>query len=146
MSGRKIISISVLYALVLFLLGFTGGLLVFKPSGRQVDFTCAEKCLRIFIQHKKSQDYDWLKQQLTKDHVEPEKFQKIVDRFLHYRLRQSSLNQAMELLEAFKAGAKMGPAEVVSRSDENQTSFALDAEILSVFKEKPELVKEAFGG
>ena len=55
------------------------------------------------------------------------------------------MEQAMKLLEAFKAGYKIVPTEVFSRSDTEHTYFSLDAEVLTVFKEKPDLIKEAFG-
>jgi len=114
---------------------------------RTVDSSKVEKCLQVFIQHKKSGDSAWLMQQLKESNIPPAKFEKIIDRFIYYRVRQSALKQAMKLLDAFKAGEKIAPVDVFSKSDETGgSSFALDAEILTVFREKPELVQEAFGG
>ena len=102
--------------------------------------------MQAFIQHKKTGDAEFLRKNLEEISIAPTKFEKIIDRFIHYRLRQSSLNQAMKLLEAFKSGYNIVASDVVSKSDEENSGFALDAEILTVFKEKPELVQEAFGG
>lgn len=122
------------------------GILLFTPKPRTVDSTRVEKCLQAFIQHKKTGDAEYLRKNLEEISIAPAKFEKIIDRFLHYRLRQSSLNQAMKLLEAFKSGYNIVANDIVSKSDEDNSSFSLDAEILTVFKDKPELVQEAFGG
>ena len=132
--------------LVLFSFSFLIGIFLFSPRPRNVNSTRVEKCLRAFIEHKKTGDAEFLRKNLEEISIAPSKFEKIIDRFLHYRLRQSSLNQAMKLLEAFKSGYNIVASDVVSKSDEENTGFALDAEILTVFKEKPELVQEAFGG
>jgi hypothetical protein len=122
---------------------FCARLFLFPP--RNVDSSRIEQCLHLLIEHKKNSDPEQLQQRLTQMKMTPAQFEKIIDRCLHYRTCQSSINQAMRLLEAFRAGYTIAPKEVFSKSDAENYSFALDAEILTVFKEKPELVQLAFG-
>ena len=145
MAERKFPWIIIVYFIGTFILSFFVSSWWLRPQARTINSSRVEKCLQAFIQHKKDGNGEALKKQLTEIPIDPPKFEKVIDRFLYYRMRQSSMDQAMKLLEAFKAGYKIKPAEVFSQSDTEPTYFTLDAEILTVFKEKPDLIKEAFG-
>ena len=145
MEARKLPGIILISVVLSFVVSFLLSSWWLKPHPRTVNSRYVESCLQAFIQHKKDGDGEALKKKLAEIPIEPPKFEKIIDRFLYYRMRQSSLEQAMKLLEAFKAGYKIVPTEVFSRSDTEHTYFSLDAEVLTVFKEKPDLIKEAFG-
>ena len=88
-----------------------------------------------------------LLEHLRSNQISPEEFQKVIDRILHYRISQSSLQQAMKLLDAFRAGAEIVPENVVSRSDVGkEASLTIDVEILTVFRDRPDLIRQAFDG
>jgi hypothetical protein len=50
------------------------------------------------------------------------------------------------LLQAFKLGYDFEPVQVVEVSGFASSSFRLDAEIIAVFEQKPELIENAFEG
>lgn len=126
--------------------GIFSGYYFTRPKLRSVDSTRVENCLHVFIEHRKSGDEVRLRKSLDDMKVAPKEFEGIIDRFIHYRMCNSSMNQAFKLLEAFKGGYNITPEKVFSSNADASFSFRLDAEILKVFQEKPELVNEAFGG
>jgi hypothetical protein len=128
-----------------FFLGLVLGKSVLLPR-RNADTRRVEGCLQAYISLQGDQDNERFQQTLQALHVTPAEFQKIIDRFLHYRIRKSAMEQAMKLLQAFQSGYDIAPQSVSSQSDAEETGFELDAEILTVFQEKPELIQRAFGG
>ena len=83
---------------------------------------------------------------LKKISLTPNDFQHIIDKFILYRTQKSSKEQAMKLLKAFRMGFNIEVEKVYSISGMENEPFRLDAEIISVFEKKPELIKEAFEG
>lgn len=116
-----------------------------RPAPRQVDPSRIEAALQAYIDHRRNGDVSLLQERLTALTFSPQQFERIIDRFIHYRMRQSSMKQAMVLLEAFKAGYRVTPDNAWF-PDIASTSFNMDAEILTVIKDRPELVSQAFGG
>ena len=98
----------------------------------------------------KNYRYDSNQEKLAKElstlSLTPNDFQHIIDKFILYRTQKSSLKQAMQLLKAFKMGYDIEVEKVYNISGMENEPFRLDAEILTVFENKPELVKEAFEG
>lgn len=115
------------------------------PQPRAVDSRRVEKCLQAYISFRKTGDHSQLTQELQRVPVLQADFEKVIDRFIHYRMSKSSMDQAMRLLEAFKGGHNIKPDRVFSPSDQASFSFQLDAEVLTVFNDRPDLVREAFG-
>ena len=115
------------------------------PTPRTIDSTRIESTLQAYIDHRHDGNDQQLQQRLSALSLSPRQFERIIDRFIHYRMRQSSMKQAMVLLDAFKAGYRIAP-ENAWFPDEATASFALDAEILTVIQKRPELVSAAFGG
>ena len=105
-----------------------------------------EKCLQIYREYRKNENQKQLAEDLALISLTPKDFQEIIDRFIYYRSRKSGMNQAMELLKAFRAGYDIKTAEVVSISGLGSEPFRLDAEILAVFEYQPDLIKQAFEG
>ncbi|MFZ2961336.1 MAG: hypothetical protein WA705_31050 [Candidatus Ozemobacteraceae bacterium] len=134
-----------LLAVLCAFIGLGIGRHVGTPATRNVSSTRVENVLLAYIQHRKTSDQDELQKKLGDMHVSGEEFTKIIDRFLYYRMRQSSMNQAMKLLDAFRLGYRIEASGVYSKEDQ-ANGFSLDAEVLTVFKHRPELVREAFGG
>ncbi len=126
--------------------GFLCGFFLFGGMGRRIDSTRAEGCLKAFIEHRKSGDSEVLKKKLEKLAVTPGEFEKIMDLFAHFRVSQSAMNQAMALLQAFQRGSQIVPEKAEWGGGNASYSFQMEAEVLTVMKEKPELIKEAFGG
>ena len=116
-----------------------------RPQPRNVDPTRIESTLQAYIDHRRDGSIDRLQERLSALSLTPRQFERIIDRFIHYRMRQSSIKQAMVLLEAFKAGYRVTPDNAWFPG-EASTSFAMDAEILTVIQQRPELVQAAFGG
>ncbi len=113
---------------------------------RPVDSSRMEECLKLYKQYRADTDQEKLAQGLSKISLTPNDFQHIIDKFILYRTRKSSMNQAMKLLKAFRMGFNIEVEKVYSISGMENEPFRLDAEILAVFEKKPELVKDAFEG
>lgn len=126
--------------------GFTVGRIFVAPPPRIVETSRMEKCLQIYREYRKDEDQKRLASELAGIYLTPKDFQEIIDRFIYYRSRKSGMNQAMELLKAFRAGYDIKAAEVVSISGLGSEPFRLDAEILAVFESQPDLIKQAFEG
>lgn len=112
---------------------------------RPVDSSRMEECLRLYKDYRQDSDQDKLAAELAKISLKPIDFQHIIDRFILYRTQKSSINQAIRLLQAFRMGFDIKVDKVYSVSGIASEPFRLDAEILSVFESKPELIKDAFG-
>jgi len=134
------------WALALFLAvaGFVAGMLIFGPRPRMIDTARVEGCLRAYMDHRHTGDAVQLQRELSRLSTKPAEFEKIIDRFIHYRMSKSALDQAMKFLDAFKSGYRIIPDRVISVQTDSSEPFALDAEILTVFREQPELVHRAF--
>jgi len=128
------------------LAGFAVGRFVVAPQQRIVETSRMEKCLQIYREYRKNENQKQLAEDLALISLTPKDFQEIIDRFIYYRSRKSGMNQAMELLKAFRAGYDIKTAEVVSISGLGSEPFRLDAEILAVFENQPDLIKQAFEG
>jgi len=128
------------------LAGFAVGRIAVAPQQRSVETFRMEKCLHIYREYRKDEDQKRLAESLAAISLTPKDFQEIIDRFIYYRSRKSGLSQAMELLKAFRAGYDIKTAEVVSISGLGSEPFRLDAEVLAVFENQPDLVKQAFEG
>ncbi len=128
------------------LAGFTLGRFVVAPPERVIETARMEKCLHIYREYRKNEDQKLLAAELAGIALTPKDFQEIIDRFIYYRSRKSGMNQAMDLLKAFRAGYDIKAAEVVSISGLGSEPFRLDAEILAVFEDRPDLIKQAFEG
>ncbi len=113
---------------------------------RPVDSSRMEKCLLLYKNYRADTDQDKLAKELSKISLTPNDFQHIIDKFILYRTQKSSMNQAMKLLKAFRMGFDIEVEKVYSISGMENEPFRLDAEILTVFEKKPELVKDAFEG
>ncbi len=116
------------------------------PPARVVETTRMENCLTAYHAYRKDSDQDKLAESLKRMALNPRDFQEIIDRFIFYRSRKSSMNQAMTLLKAFRSGYDIESASVYSISGFASEPFRLDAEILAVFENNPELIKQAFEG
>ena len=128
-------------------MGFLLGHWLFVPHPRIISIKRVEICLEAFTEHRKTGNSRMLLEHLRSNQISPEEFQKVIDRILHYRISQSSLQQAMKLLDAFRAGAEIVPENVVSRSDVGkEASLTIDVEILTVFRDRPDLIRQAFDG
>lgn len=132
--------------LLVSLAGFWLGAKVARPSVRTVETIRMEKCLQIYRQYRLDHDQERLFASLTELTMTPRDFQEIIDRFIYYRSRKSSMSQAMRLLKAFRAGYDIEVSDVFSISGLASEPFMLDAEILAVFESRPELIREAFEG
>lgn len=132
--------------LLIALAGFWLGARIVMPAPRHVETSRMEQCLQIYHDYRLKNDQDKLAQDLARMGLTPKDFQEIIDRFIYYRSRKSSMNQAMQLLNAFRAGYNIEAANVVSISGFASEPFLLDAEILAVFECQPELIKKAFEG
>ncbi|HOT26723.1 MAG TPA: hypothetical protein PLU72_00955 [Candidatus Ozemobacteraceae bacterium] len=130
-------------AISLAVAGFFAGMMLFSPRPRTISTMRVEACLEAYISHRHTGDAAKLRSELARLHLKPAEFEKIIDRFIHYRMSKSSLDQAMKLLDAFRSGYRIVPERVESPTDASEP-FALDAEILTVFRTRPELVKKAF--
>lgn len=105
-----------------------------------------EACLSLYQNYRKSQNQEELAAGLEKLGLTPRDFQEIIDRFIFYRSRKSSLEHAMKLLNAFRLGYDIEAANVHSISGYASEPFRLDAEILAIFESRPELISQAFEG
>ncbi len=141
---KKIALIVGLVALCL--TGFWLGMKFSLRTVRTVETQRMIHCLEIYRNYRQHQDQKQLAEDLEKLNLSPLDFQKIIDRFIYYRTRKSSIDQAMMLLGAFRRGIDIQPVEVVEVSGFASEPFRLDAEILAVFESAPELVQEAFEG
>ncbi|MBP7633742.1 hypothetical protein KBA41_06205 [Candidatus Ozemobacteraceae bacterium] len=130
-------------AIALAVAGFFTGMMLFSPRPRVISTVRVEACLEAYIEHRHSGDAVKLRSEIARLKLKPTEFEKIIDRFIHYRMSKSSLDQAMKLLDAFRSGYRIVPERVESPTDSSEP-FALDAEILTVFRNRPELVKKAF--
>jgi hypothetical protein len=113
------------------------------PS-RTVETGRMEKCLEIYSKYRKDFNQHELEEALTAISLTPKDFQIIIDKFIYYRTRKSSLDQAMALLRVFENGFKIDVEKVETVSDMESEPFRLDAEILKLFKNNPTLIEKAF--
>ena len=128
------------------LLGFYMGYRFSTRTVRNVETVRMETCLRLYQEYRVDTNQKRLAEQLDQIGFTPRDFQTVIDRFIYYRTRKSSISQAMRLLKAFRMGFDIQPSEVVEVSGFASESFRLDAEILAVFEARPELIKQAFEG
>jgi len=128
------------------LAGFWLGARFVMPAPRRVETLRMEKCLELYRGYRHDNDQSRLATGLADIGLTPRHFQEIIDRFIYYRSRKSSMDQAMQLLRAFRAGYDIEVTGVVSISGLASEPFRLDAEILAVFEGQPELIKQAFEG
>ncbi len=144
----KQLAANIFFGILLILAGFWLGSIGFSIEKRNVEFSNMEKCLAFYKDFRANNDQGKLHENLSKIGLTPKDFQIIIDRFIYYRTRKSSMKQAMNLLQAFRMGYDIKPEKIVSISTSSPASapFSLDAEILSVFEKKPDLVKDAFEG
>jgi hypothetical protein len=126
--------------------GFWVGVVLTRPPERVIETQRMEACLLIYRDYRSHGDQEKLATELSQLALSPRDFQEIIDRFIYYRSRKSSMEQAMRLLKAFKMGADIDAASVYSISGLASEPFRLDAEILAVFESKPELINQAFEG
>ncbi|EKD81899.1 MAG: hypothetical protein ACD_39C01582G0003 [uncultured bacterium] len=126
--------------------GFWIGVELTRPPARIIETQRMEACLLIYSNYRENGDQNKLASELEKYALSPRDFQEIIDRFIFYRTRKSSMEQAMKLLNAFKMGYEIDAESVYSISGMASEPFRLDAEILAVFESKPELIKKAFEG
>jgi len=110
-----------------------------------VDTSRVEHCLRCYIDYRQHQQTDRLKTEIEARGLTMREFEHIIDRLLYYRTNQSSLRHARELLNAYKAGARITANNVLSRSDVATDTVQVDAECIQTIFEQPELVRLAFG-
>lgn len=128
------------------LLGFYLGYRFSTRTVRNVETIRMEACLQLYQEYRTKPDQEKLAEQLDQIGFTPRDFQTVIDRFIYYRTRKSSIDQAMRLLKAFRMGYDIEPAEVIEVSGFASEPFRLDAEILAVFETRPELIKQAFEG
>ena len=132
---------------ILFLIAFGFYLgLELAQLRRPVDSSRMEECLRLYKKYRSDTDQEKLAEGLSKISLTPNDFQHIIDRFILYRTQKSSMDQAMRLLKAFRMGYNIEVEKVYSISGMASEPFRLDAEILTVFEKKPQLIKDAFEG
>lgn len=132
--------------LCLSLAGFWIGIRVAAPPTRVVQTARMERCLVAYEEYRKDADQEKLAEKLQEIGLNPRDFQEIIDRFIFYRSRKSSMDQSLMLLNAFRRGYDIGNVTVYSISGFASEPFRLDAEILAVFENKPELIQRAFEG
>jgi len=125
-------------------LGFWFGTKMAFPSARSVETSRMEKCLQLYKQYRIDNDQKRLSSALAELSLTPCNFQEIIDRFIYYRSRKSSMKQAMNLLKAFRLGYDIEVEDVFHVSGLASEPFMLDAEILAVFESSPDLIREAF--
>ena len=136
------------FCIILFVafLGFRLGMRIAGHEYRTVDTVRMERCLELYRQYRYDLDQLALGKELEQLGLTPRDFQEIIDRFIYYRTRKSSLDQAMKLLNAFRLGYDIQAENVYSVSGMESEPFRLDAEILAVFETNPDLIKQAFEG
>lgn len=139
---RKLAFAGALLGVCLF--GFWAGFKFSTRTVRPVDTRKMEICLQLYQQYRQDMDQEKLARQLEQIGFTPQDFQAVIDRFIFYRTRKSSIDQAFRLLKAFRMGIDIEPTHVVEVSGFASSSFKLDAEILAVFEKNPELVNKAF--
>jgi hypothetical protein len=137
---------SLLIMIVTAAVGFWLGGILSRPPARDVDTTRMEACLEIYHNYRQHGNQEKLAADLEPHSLSPRDFEEIIDRFIFYRTRKSSMDQAMKLLKAFRMGYDIDAKSVYSISGLASEPFRLDAEILAVFESKPELIKKAFEG
>lgn len=137
---------SLFAVIVMACLGFWLGIKVTMPPPRVIETTRMEECLNLYRGYRSDPDQSKLAISLASLSLTPKDFQEIIDRFIYYRSRKSSMNQAMQLLEAFRMGLDIKVSEVHSISAFASEPFRLDAEILAVFEVRPDLIEKAFEG
>lgn len=111
---------------------------------RVIETSRMEKCLELYSKYRKDLDQQGLEEALRAISLTPKDFQIIIDKFIYYRTRKSSLDQAMALLRVFESGFKISVEKVETVSDMEAEPFRLDAEILKLFKNNPNLIEKAF--
>jgi hypothetical protein len=126
------------------MLGFWLGFKYSTRTVRTVDTQKMELCLQFYRQYRQDNDQKKLAENLKAIDFTPMDFQTVIDRFIYYRTRKSSIDHAFKLLRAFRMGVDIEPIEVVEVSGFASEPFRLDAEILAVFESRPELVQQAF--
>jgi len=114
--------------------------------GRHVDSTRVEGCLNAYCHYQETKDQEALKKKLEAFNTSPREFQQIIDRFIHYRISKSSMDQAMKFLKAFENGASIHATGVLENGPQAHLPYEVEAEIIRVIKDKPYLVQQAFGG
>lgn len=113
---------------------------------RTVDAGRMIRCLELYREYRYDLDQAALVAELEKLGLTPRDFQEIIDRFIYYRTRKSSLDQAIKLLNAFRLGYDIQAENVYSVTGMASEPFRLDAEVLTVFEVSPDLIKQAFEG
>lgn len=132
--------------LLVSLAGFWLGVKITTRNSRVVETTRMETCLEIYSGYRSNSDQGLLAKELLEIGFTPKDFQEIIDRFIYYRTRKSSIDQAMKLLQAFRMGYEVAPARIIEVSGFASEPFRLDAEILAVFENNPTLIQNAFEG
>ncbi|MGM0599316.1 MAG: hypothetical protein ACQETH_05815 [Candidatus Rifleibacteriota bacterium] len=122
------------------------GLRISRNNQRKIETDRMELCLELYREYRQAQNQQQLAAELEKIGFTPQDFQMIIDRFIYYRTQKSSMDQAFRLMQAFKSGYNVQPARVVKVSGFASDSFKLDAEILAVFENQPDLIEKAFEG
>ncbi|MBF0405871.1 MAG: hypothetical protein HQM10_00850 [Candidatus Riflebacteria bacterium] len=115
---------------------------LYSPE-KQIDVSRVERCLLAYSEYQSSGDQKLLQKSLDTIPIDMKSFEKVIDRVLYYRLRQSSMDQAFALLEAFKSGRPIIP-DGCELTDLPKDYFQLDAEVLELFQKKPDFVKSVF--
>lgn len=132
--------------LIIGFLGFRLGMHIAGHEYRTVNTDRMTKCLELYRQYRYDLDQASLGVELKKLGLTPRDFQEIIDRFIYYRTRKSSLDQAIKLLNAFRLGYDIQAENVYSVTGMASEPFRLDAEVLAVFEVSPDLIKQAFEG
>lgn len=108
-----------------------------------LDTNKVETCLRIYIEYKKSANQDQLLDELRLAGIEPREFEYMIDRIIQLKTSTSAKKHAQELLEVFQ-NHRLSIASVLQSDVQLPPSGLLDLEIMSVFNDSPELLREAF--
>ncbi len=111
---------------------------------RTIETNRMETCLELYAKYRKDLNQEELAQGLQEISLTPKDFQIIIDKFIYYRSRKSSLKQAMDLLSGFERGFNIKVDKIETITGMDNEPFRLDAEVLSVFQNKPDLIEKAF--
>ncbi|NLM16492.1 MAG: hypothetical protein GX221_02105 [Candidatus Riflebacteria bacterium] len=114
--------------------------------GNSVNTDRMKKTLELYAQYRQDYDTEKLANSLAEINLTPQDFSIIIDKFIYYRTREAARKEAEALLKHFKLGGEVKTHETTFVSGMENQPFRLDAEILTLFEESPELVKKAFEG
>ncbi len=126
--------------------GFWLGRVLFGPRSVEIDTSRVEFCIEAYKSLRKGDMTVPLQSMLAERGISPREFEKTIDRIIHFRISQSSLEQTQRLLDVVRMGNGIRADRVIEGATTGSDSLLLDAAIITLIQKKPILIREAFGG